>query len=182
MKSSAQNLAPRTKRGSSKGKKRGFSLIELSIVVAIVGVAAMVAVPMLRSVNQRSQVRRELRLISSALERCRAIARSRRAVNPGATGFAIIPTRTCGLRVTANDRYLLFASSAVNGIGGTELIIQPRVFPNGIGLQIGVPPGDIVFRSDGTLLTTSPNQLVLTDTGGDTHTLTISLTGQISID
>ncbi len=151
-------------------------------MVAIVGVAAMVAVPMMQRVNERSRVRRELRLMTSSLERCRSIARSRRAVNPPAVGPAIIPTRTCGLRVTANDRYLLFASSAASGVGGTELIVQPRVFAAGLGLQIAPPAADIVFRSDGTLLTTSPNQLVLTDSGGETHTITISLTGQISID
>ncbi|RTD92654.1 pilin [Variovorax atrisoli] len=89
----------------SKSTSRGFTLIELIIVVSIIGVLAAIAVPQYQSYVLRSQVQRvvgEAAAIKPAVETCLSSGKTN-VGNPGTTGNCDPQATASNLQATGGN-------------------------------------------------------------------------------
>lgn len=96
--------------------QKGFTLIELMIVIAIIGILAAIAIPQYQNYIARSQVSRvmgETGNIKTAVETCILEGRTTAIVNNVANGTTV-PATTCELGATASN-ILGAATTAATG-------------------------------------------------------------------
>ena len=67
-------------RGRSK---RGFSILELALVAAIIALMGLIAVPKIQEAVRMNQIRGEVRRMASAVAEARAAALERREIAAG---------------------------------------------------------------------------------------------------
>ncbi|MFO1267014.1 MAG: type II secretion system protein [Rubrivivax sp.] len=75
MKHGAHLASPRTRGPRPRARRRGFTLLELVVSLALVGVLALVAMPLAEVTSTRvkeAELKRSLRIIRSALDEYRA--------------------------------------------------------------------------------------------------------------
>jgi type IV pilus assembly protein PilA len=102
---------------------RGFTLIELMIVVAIIGILAAIAIPAYQDYTIRAQVTEGLNLASSA-----KAAVAEYYANNGAWPTALVGAGAGQLGFTANPSGKYTGSVSINGTSGTL-----RITYNGVG-------------------------------------------------
>lgn len=143
----------------SKSKARGFTLIELMIVVSVIGVLAAIAVPQYQSYVFRSQVQRvvgEAAAIKSAVEICLSSGRTN-VGNPGTAGNCDPQATGSNLQATGGNAAPSVAETwSTIGSGVPQVFLSATVpstivatFGNlaGVPLQ-GTPAGAITWRRD----------------------------------
>ena len=99
--------------------QKGFTLIELMIVVAIIGILAAIAIPQYQNYIAKSQVSRvmgETGNLKTAVEDCMNTGRTTAIVNTG-NGAAGAESTTCSLGVTASN---IQGAAVTNGSTGTD--------------------------------------------------------------
>jgi type IV pilus assembly protein PilA len=142
-------------RSNSQMKKiqKGFTLIELMIVVAIIGILAAIAIPAYQDYIIRSQVSEGLAMASS-VKTSVAEFRADRGTWPGnlaALGIATAPSGkyVSGITVTDGEILITFGNDANAALrpGGTGLTLRlrPAVSPN----------SDILWQCGDRALTTT---------------------------
>ncbi len=121
-----------------KRVQKGFTLIELMIVVAIVGILAAVAIPAYQDYTVRSRVAEGLALAASA-----KVAVAENAANGAAaldTGYTAPAATTNVASVVVNNANGEITITTTAKAGGGTIIMVPTA--NGAALVAGTPPTD----------------------------------------
>jgi type IV pilus assembly protein PilA len=118
-----------------KTVQKGFTLIELMIVVAIIGILAAIAIPAYQDYTIRAQVTEGMNL-TGAVKASIAEAYAQTGIwpaNGAALGLATNPSGKYVTQVVINNGTLeiTFGNQANGNIAGNVLAIRPRLSPNG---------------------------------------------------
>lgn len=117
--------------GSLKAASRGFTLIELMIVVAIVSILAAIAIPAYRTYVVRSQVSEGITLASGAKISVAEYLLGRGAVPPdNASAHLATPGEISGryvseVRVVNGDITVTFGNQANAALSGRTIVLSP---------------------------------------------------------
>ncbi|MFV5593232.1 pilin [Acinetobacter junii] len=141
-----------------KSMQKGFTLIELMIVVAIIGILAAIAIPQYQNYIAKSQVSRvmsESGAMKTTVETCINEGRTA-AVESNAAAGSVVPPGTCELGATAST----LVAGAVQGTLGTAA-------PAGTGY----PQVVLSTTAPSTITSTFGNGAAATIVGTGTNTL-----------
>ncbi len=131
-----------------KRAQQGFTLIELMIVVAIIGILAAIAVPAYQDYTVRARVTEGLSLASAAKTAVVENAASATAFGLGWSAPAATPNVT-SLAIAAADGDITVTYTAAAGNG--TIILEPKV--GAANLVAGTPPaGAITWTCTGGTL------------------------------
>ncbi len=166
---------------SQQRSERGFTIIELMIVVVILGIAAAIAVPMVSSASSM-QLRSAVNMVAADLEYAKSLSIStgrnyRVAFSTTQNEYEILDPDGASVQhpVTKKERYLVsFGEDARLD----QVTIQNAVFGGGSEVRfdyLGTP-----YSSASAL---NSNGVVTLEAGGATRTVTVkAVTGFISVD
>jgi type IV pilus assembly protein PilA len=155
-------------------RQTGFTLIELMIVVAIIGILAAIAIPAYQNYTVRAQVTEGINMTAFAKARVhdRYLNRGDAPANRVATGLTSNPGDTSGKYVSALDiangvLIITFGYEANAAIAGLTVTMTPYETPErGVLWRCGtapVPPGALLGTAGGGntavyIAPTVPNQ------------------------
>jgi type IV pilus assembly protein PilA len=147
-----------------KSIQKGFTLIELMIVVAIIGILAAIAIPAYQDYTIRAQVSEGLTLAAGAKT---AVAESFAAtgiapLDRAAAGMTAVPADTRGKYVTAvaianGEITVSYGANANTTILGSNLVITPYLSPDrSVAWKCGnaaAPAGTVIMGAGPTAST-----------------------------
>src|SRR5687768_8583950 len=113
---------------SAVRKSRGFTLLELMIVVAIVAVVAAIAIPSLTKNNSLADMRTSVRRMRGQLARARTLASTGKNENY-AGWLATDRTVQAGILITGPTSYQVFVDRD-NVTDGDEIVLKVVNFAN----------------------------------------------------
>lgn len=174
--------------------RRGFTLIEMMVAVAVVSLLAAVAVPLTTHAVRRQKLRSTTRLMMVNLKNAQSSAAMGKDLSAYGFGFgsgsgfgpAVTPrARYAGL-VINSDGYQTFIDADDLPYSGNEVTVRWVQFDEGTNPQteiVSPPPGTVIqFRSNGTLLSGAATQIVIRDSEtGQQQTIEINVAGNMRI-
>ena len=166
---------------------RGYSLIEILVVVAIIGIMSLVTVPAFMNFQRSSAVKAQLRAFTSDIRNCRQRAITRNA--------------EVRLELDSTNGYRFYERpnagtwSALNTFSGTGPGTNQKTLDKGVTFSANTlgdtdsnGKKDLVFRPDGTMYTGTTATAPFTITLGSSwqniaqnrFLITLSTTGQLT--
>jgi len=150
-------------------RQRGFSLIELAIVVAIIGVVALVALP--NMIGWRAE-----RKLEGAARNCMADMQLAKltAIREG-EGVAIL--------FIPPNKYKIFLDANNNGaLDGGEKVIRDRTISSGVSITNITFPGNVThFYSRGLPALAGIGRVVFTNSNGNSRTIFLNSVGRLRL-
>lgn len=160
----------------------GFSLIEIVVVIAIVGLLVGVAVPLFSRSKQKAELRATANRLAGDFKTARVLAASGKADVP-AWG-AGVRAQMAGIRFISATQYAIFVDqdSQSNG-GGTEADVEiVDIAANNEPFQFVAPPVQVRFKKSGTLVAPPDIDIFIRDTTtGDQRVVRVTYGGKASV-
>ena len=156
--------------------QRGFSIVELAVVIAIIGIVMGVALPMYQTWIRNTQIRTAAESIQNGLQLARATAAQRNTqVEFIFTSTAPISANVTAAASVAGDNWLI----RIVDTTATNRFVQGRAVTEGSrNVQITKPQASYIFTSLGRLTTTPVSPIVVTDSAlsaSDVRTLNVQV-------
>lgn len=178
--------------------QRGYSIAEMLVVVAIIGIFSLIAVPQFISIYRASQTKASLRDFTSSVRRARQLAvtrgeRVRVIVTPGTTGGASFEIDTGGTNITA-PTWVLYRGSkhTLDPMSYFDATSTLPTTPSGTTREIDFLPSGTAVQPDNpnsatdspAPFTESPTVVIRSSYKNLTYnqyTITITPTGGVSV-
>ena len=158
-------------------RPRGFTLLELSTVLAIVGVALAMAIPMVGAYRARQLVRGAASELAAQLQMARSLARAAQRGFDGWPEDARV--RQAGVRFEESG-YELFVDADERSDGLGEAMLGRTRLGGNHALSASHP--EVRFRRNGTLAGEAATELVLWDRpSGAGYRIQVSYGGRIKV-
>ena len=156
-------------------KKNGFTLIELMVILAVIAIVAAFGMPKLSGIIQRNRIISDANILTVTLGYARSEAVKRgRPVNVSAVDDTVNWSGGYRVYIDAPPTDGLFAAD--------EKKLREVNKTNTPNLNISAASAnDIIFEADGTMRATSGQPIVITESGNNIFTLTISEIGHITL-
>lgn len=163
---------------------KGFTLIEMMVVIGIVALVAAVAIPVMSGLTKRTRARDAIRELQAKVTQARALASSGHrdpAWPPNAR------TMNAGIRFDDARSYVVYADQDTTLNGNESIIAVVSLVPSSgvTPVSITTPntfPFDLRMKSNGQLLSGAPATFVITDAEQRVvQTLRVSLSGMPKI-
>jgi prepilin-type N-terminal cleavage/methylation domain-containing protein len=145
------------RRHAFHGAQRGYSLAEMLVVIAIIGILSLISVPAFLNYQRSNQLKGSMRNFAADMRNCRqyAITQGRRCKIEFVAGAATDQSYDL---LESSDAGVTWTALRLNGISSRSM--DRTYFAGTTFVDTNSPTNakpDIVFESNGTVLTTATN-------------------------
>ena len=115
--------------------RRGFSLIEVLLVLTLIGIAAAISLPKVSSITSQNRIQRAAQALQLEVQQAYAISGRNRAPVKLAWNSSTLQVQTTNLAGSTIYRTLSLGAGGGYGLISSEISVAPAtltVFPNGL--------------------------------------------------
>ncbi|MCK6548985.1 GspH/FimT family protein [Myxococcota bacterium] len=152
--------------------RRGFSVVELVVAVALIAILAAMSTPMLVHATRKGQLRTEAQALVTDVGLARSVAVA--GAERGAPWDVGDRTRSAGLMIVDARSWLVFADRDTTD-DGDEVVLRTVVLPLGLRIVSPTAGSTMRFRPNGTI--SGPFDVVVEDEESHTQRRVVVASG-----